>query len=136
MYPPPRPTSRPSGSAATSTRTNPLWSNNDRDDIDQRRYSAESAVTTQRAIGDSESELSGSQSMDDRSAEQARETQRLNQIIQVMSKLGLFRIAGYVWLIFFLAILCQRSADSRFFSNQLPSVSHEIRSYQAEQVGT
>src|ERR1700761_8265371 len=99
MYPPPRPTARASGSAATPTRTNPLRSNNDRDDIERRRSSVDMSVTTQRAIGDSESELSGSQSMDDRSAEQARETQRLNQIIQVWESTQIQ--CGHCWLMKF-----------------------------------
>ncbi|KAF2670295.1 hypothetical protein BT63DRAFT_233766 [Microthyrium microscopicum] len=83
MYPPPRSTARAMSSAATSARTNPVRSNNDREEMPERRQSTtDPAMPTQRAIQDSESDLSGSQSMDDRSAEQARETQRLNQIIQ------------------------------------------------------
>jgi hypothetical protein len=44
---------------------------------------AEHSISERRAITDSESDLSGSQSMD-ASAEHARQTQKLNQIIQVI----------------------------------------------------
>src|ERR1700760_984492 len=86
MYPPARSTARASSSAATSAQTNPLRSNNNRNEQSNRKSpGAEATISTQRAIADSERDFSGSQSMDDRSAEQAKETQRLNQIVQVSS---------------------------------------------------
>jgi hypothetical protein len=85
MYPNPRPTSRAAGSAASSPRTNPLRSNNERDEQQERRRSShDPAMASHRAVGDSGSDLSSSQSMEDRSADQQdRDSQLLNQIIQV-----------------------------------------------------
>jgi hypothetical protein len=72
MYPP-RNSTRAASSAAASPRTNPLRSNNDRDDPSRRAA---------RGV-DSASDMSSSQSMDDRSQEPDRDMQLLNQIVQV-----------------------------------------------------
>jgi hypothetical protein len=77
MYPPRTSTRQPS-SAAASPRTNPLRSNNDRDGRPARG-------------GDSASDMSSSQSMDDRSQEPDRDMQLLNQIVQVRLWLWLGR---------------------------------------------
>src|ERR1700760_725617 len=84
MYPP-RASARAAASAASSPRTNPLKSNNDRDDPPPRRTSSyDPSMSSHRAVGDSGSDLSSSQSIDDGSADQQnRNAQLLNQIIQV-----------------------------------------------------
>jgi hypothetical protein len=55
---------------------------------ERRRASYDPAGSLHR-IGDSSSDLSGSQGLDDRQAEQAKEAQKLNQIVQVPSTLFL-----------------------------------------------
>jgi hypothetical protein len=84
MYPP-RASARAAASAASSPRTNPLRSNNDRDDSTPRRTSSyDPSMSSHRAVGDSGSDLSSSQSIEDGSADQQnRNAQLLNQIIQV-----------------------------------------------------
>ena len=83
MYQPPRPSLRSQTSAASSPRTNPLRSNNDREDAERRNSGFDPSMPGNRAMGDSGSSMGSSQNIDDRQAEQAREAHKLNQIIQV-----------------------------------------------------
>jgi len=72
---------RAQSSAASSPRTNPLRSNNDREDNgDRRRASYEPANSSRRPLGDSSSELSASQSWD---GDQEVKGQQLNKMIGV-----------------------------------------------------
>jgi hypothetical protein len=83
MYQPPRPSTRATASAANSPRTNPLRSNNDRDDAERRR-SYDVAPSMSRAISDSGSDMTTSQGSDPRQTDQAKEVAKLNQIVQVL----------------------------------------------------
>jgi hypothetical protein len=65
-------------------------------------------MSSSRAIGDSGSDLGSSQNLDDRQAEQAREAQKLNQIIQVCIPFE-FCLAGIRLTLF----------DSNFFPKEL-----------------
>jgi hypothetical protein len=106
---------RASSSAASSPRTNPLRSNNDREDNgERRRASYEPANSSRRPLGDSSSELSTSQSWD---GDQEVKGQQLNKMIGVWLPKARFPCVVTNSISCFIAILRQRCPHRRLLKS-------------------